>query len=93
MPSVTCTVWPSACARQALRAPGAGRTMLTRIRKGSWPAAITSNQASPLNVSPGAFTVGFFGTISNGLHLAGVRRLPGAPVAMSTAWSRADEYL
>ena len=76
MPSVTCTVCPTACAGQALRAPGAKRTTLTRIRDGGWPAAITSNQAAPVNVSAGAVTVGYF-IISNGLLLAGAREQGG----------------
>ena len=37
MPSVTCTVCPTACAGQALRAPGAKRTTLTRQGGQSWP--------------------------------------------------------
>ncbi len=84
MPSVTCTVCPSACACHALRAPGAKRTTLTRIREGSCPAAMPSYQASPVNVSPGAFTVGFFGAISNGLLLAGLRRWPDVVVEERT---------
>jgi hypothetical protein len=64
IPSVTCTVCPTACACQALRAPGANRTTLTRIRDGSSPRVMTSYQASPVNVSAGAFTVGCFFKIS-----------------------------
>ena len=50
-PSVTCKVWPFVWACQALRAPGAKRTTFTRTRDGSAPLAMTSNQASPVNVS------------------------------------------
>ena len=46
---------------------------------------MTSYHASPVNVSPGAFTVGFFGTISNGLLLAGLRRWPDVGVEERTA--------
>jgi transcriptional regulator with XRE-family HTH domain len=37
-----------------------------------------------VNVSPGAFTVGFFGAISNGLLLAGLRRWPDVVVEERT---------
>ena len=63
-PSVTWTVCPTACACHALRAPGAKRTTLTRTREGSSPRAMTSYQASPVNVSGGAFTVGWLGSFS-----------------------------
>ena len=53
----------------ALRAPEANRTTLTRIRDGSSPWAMASNQASPVNVSAGALTLGSFGLISNFLLL------------------------
>src|SRR5437016_1806057 len=65
-PSMTCKVCPTACACQALRAPGANRTTLTRRRDGSSPLAMTSNHASPVNVSAGALTVGCFSWISIG---------------------------
>src|SRR6266508_1662671 len=63
-PSVTCSVWPAAWRCQALRAPGAKRTTLTRMREGSSPLAMTSYQASPVNVSAGALTVGRLARIS-----------------------------
>src|SRR5580658_2909014 len=69
IPSVTCRVCPRAWQCHALRAPGANRTTLTRIRDGSSPRAMTSNQASPVNVSAGALTLGCFGLISNFLLL------------------------
>jgi hypothetical protein len=64
-PSVTCRVCPRAWECHAFRAPGANRTTLTRIRDGSVPRAMTSNQASPVKVAAGALVVGCFGKISN----------------------------
>src|ERR1700685_796348 len=69
IPSVTCKVCPRAWQCHALRAPGANRTTLTRILDGSSPLAMTSNQASPVNVSAGALTLGCFGLVSNFLLL------------------------
>jgi hypothetical protein len=37
---------------------GAKRTMLARMREGSWPAWMTSNQTSPVNQSSGPLPVG-----------------------------------
>src|SRR5258708_30048778 len=82
IPSVTCRVCPSACECHALRAPGAKRTTFTRIREGSVPRAMTSYQASPVNVSAGAFAVGCFGRISTLCLLTRVLRR-----------SRADQHL
>src|SRR5712691_1678173 len=71
IPSVTCRVCPRTCECHALRAPGAKRTTLTRIREGSWPRAMTSYQASPVNVSAGALTDGCFGRFSIRISLLG----------------------
>jgi hypothetical protein len=49
-------------------------------------AAITSNQASPVNVSAGAFTVGCCFIISNGLLLADARRQPGQSWPGPPSW-------
>src|ERR1700712_5129508 len=53
MPSVTCSVWPHAWVCHAVRAHGAKRTVLTRIRDGSSPLAMTSKYTSPVNISAG----------------------------------------
>jgi hypothetical protein len=39
--------------------------MLTRMREGSSPFAMTSNQTSPVNICAGPSTDGCFGRISN----------------------------
>jgi hypothetical protein len=41
-------------------APGENRTTLTRSCEGGSPAAIMSNQTSPVNMSAGPLTVGRF---------------------------------
>ena len=64
-PSRTCRVWPTAWTCQALRAPGAKRTMLERTRDGASPRAMRSNQASPVNVSGGPLVVGWLGQESH----------------------------
>jgi hypothetical protein len=56
-PSVTYSVWPAGCECQAVRAPGANRTMLTRMRLKSSPLVMTSYQTSPVNVSAGPLTL------------------------------------
>jgi hypothetical protein len=43
---------------------GENRMVLTRSREGETPAAITSNQTSPVKVSAGPWAVGCFGWIS-----------------------------
>ena len=76
MPSVTCTVCPTACAGQALRAPGEthhldphpGRRLARRDHV---------EPGVPVSVSAGAFTVGCCFIISNGLLLAGAREQGG----------------
>src|SRR5947209_20570794 len=69
IPSVTCNVCPTAWQCQAVRAHGAKRTVLTRMREGSSPLATTSNQTSPVKSSAGPLVDGVFGWISTSFLL------------------------
>src|SRR5207245_9069472 len=78
----------------AVRAPGEKRTVLTRIRDGPSPFAITSNQTSPVNRSAGPVADGCFGSIANSsplsrtavppaarFHAPGLSQVEGTPPA------------
>jgi len=83
IPSTTYSVWPTACACHAVRAPGENRTAFTRIREGSAPLAITSNHTSPVKRSAGPLVVGCFGRISTRDHSHSM--VPGGLLVTSRA--------
>lgn len=83
-PSVTYSVCPLAWQCQAVCAPGANRTMLTRNRDGSSPLAMTSNHTSPENISAGPLLLGCLAWISKSLLFTNSHKSQSRPNIPST---------
>src|SRR5947209_2728452 len=69
-PEMTCSVWPSGCVCQAVRAPGSKLTRPARMRAGAGASMIGSCHATPVNDSFGCRRVG-----TDPLHLISIALL------------------
>src|SRR5215218_933490 len=95
-PAVTCRYWPRSCECQAVRAPGAKRTLATTARcSGPCGAAIRSTHTLPANCSGGFLMVSRAGSMFMCLFLLegnGFGMRPGQDKEPEQGQQRASDH-